>query len=140
MRCVFFQDIHLHIEEFHCGVRDEAFVIQHLRGGNGQLILRGEADLLPCIIVLAPESGAPLLIQIVQGLIFALQPILKGFPAAVAVAFHAAELVVDLPADDSGMVGQIALPSLLPCGKYRPGTPGCCGSAGRGRPPAGRPR
>ena len=54
---------------------------------------------------LAPEMRAPGAIDLVEAAVPRLQPRLKAGAALVAATIVAAELVVDLPADDAGMIG-----------------------------------
>src|SRR5207244_915508 len=67
----------------------------------------GERDLVPVVVLLAPERRAPDLVHHVERFVALQQPPLEGVAAAVAVAAPA-ELVVDLPRDHA-LVGAEAL-------------------------------
>ncbi len=67
----------------------------------------GQGDLIPGGIGVAPEGGAPGVVEGVQRAIAALQPALEGLGAggAVAAGMMAAEFVVELPSHHLGMPG-----------------------------------
>ncbi len=68
--------------------------------GRGKI---GRLDLIPISIGLAPENCAPGLVELIERVIFCLQPLAEGTGARTAVAAGgavAAKLIIDLPADD----------------------------------------
>src|SRR5579875_1426884 len=64
----------------------------------------GKRDLRPVGISVSPEDRAPSLVQCVKRLVFFPAPVLKGHEAVVVIAIRIAEFVVNLKADDIGII------------------------------------
>src|SRR2546429_7076664 len=93
------------------GKGDEAFPIQHEAG-----IVRdvGDRDFSPIVVGFAPVGGRPLLIEKVERFVPGFKPIAELVPGVVVEGhLRVAVLVVNLPADDIGVVA--VAPSHLGC-------------------------
>ena len=135
---VLVQDRLLRAVEVEQGVGAEPRVVQLVRrvrkGGRAP---RRE-DLLPVGVALAPERGAPGVVEVIQGGVAATQPAAEGGRAGVAVARQvvAGVLVGDVPQGQGGVV-VVALGQL---GGQGEGMVAVHGGAGAPRLPAARPQ
>ena len=68
--------------------------------------LRWTLDLIKAVISVAPESGAPLIIQVLDRLVFLSQPVAECLLTKRAVAFSAI-LIGNMPQDHTRMCGNL---------------------------------
>ena len=109
--CQFFDGIPFKFQKINVSVTDKALPIQR-QCLHSVFALRGGAfDLLPCGVIVAPETGVPRLVQRLQAAVARLQPTAELRLAQLAVAVPA-HLVGDMPQDDCRVVAE-ALRQLL---------------------------
>ena len=107
MRSDRLDDRNVHVGVIDRCVGNKTLEVQSEAGIDGQLILSGQADFVPVVIDMAPEDGSPCFIETVERAVFFLHPFLEAAAAGLTVAGDRPELVVDLPADHIGIIGEV---------------------------------
>ena len=100
------QCCNLMMNEIRCLMSNKSFPVQIQCMKLCLTNLRRTLDLVKAVISMTPESGAPLIIQIFNSLIFLFQPVTKCFLAQRTMTFSAI-LIGNMPQDHTRMCGNL---------------------------------